>query len=243
MKTASGGDLDWKRAGLLAAFIAVGIVLSDTPVLWPLKLLVVMMHETGHALAALIVGGSVDEVVISTNESGHCLSMVPEGFFGQLIVYSGGYVGSAVAGGGLMLATFRFRLRRPVLVAASIWLVVMAIIYAGSPFTFVFCALTAVVLSVCAKYLPDNGVELLNLFIAAFSGLYVVFDLRSDLWNREVRAVSDAALLAQLTFIPSVVWALLWTLMSLAILGASAWWSLRRGAAERISAAAASGNR
>ncbi|HZA50404.1 MAG TPA: M50 family metallopeptidase [Myxococcaceae bacterium] len=229
MRTSSGAQLDFTRVVALVAALSLGAIFWDSPVLWPLKLLVVMMHESGHALATLFVGGRVDRVLLSANEAGACLSWVPDGAFPKIAVYSAGYVGSALAGAGMMLATFRFQLRRWVLGAACVWLAVMGVLYAGDLFTIAFCFGTAAVLALGAKFLPNDAVDVLNLFIAAFSALYVVFDLRDDLWRAGTRAVSDAALLAELTWIPAFGWAVLWSLFSLAILAFAAWQSVQRG--------------
>jgi len=226
MKTASGAQLDMGRLVLLLAMLGVGWYFWDSPVFWPLKLLVVMMHESGHALATLLVGGSVDRIHLAANESGECLSRLPPGVFRQIAVYSGGYLGSAIAGAGLLLATFRFQLRRWVLGAACVWLVVMGVMYAGDGFTLAFCVGTAMVLGLCAKWLPDGAVDFLNLFIAAFTALYAVFDLRDDLWNSAVRSRSDAALLSDITYIPAVVWAGVWTLLAVGLLAVATWWSM-----------------
>ena len=130
------------------------------------------------------------------------------------------------AGAGLLLATFRFRLGRAVMGAASVWLAVMGFFYAGDPFTLAFCLGMALAMGLGARFLPTGLVDALNLFLAAFTALYVVFDLRDDLWNSAVRAQSDAAILASETWVPSIVWAALWTLLSLALLGVSAYWAL-----------------
>lgn len=214
----SQNKLDFVRLGLFLAFLAVGWAFWTSPALWPLKILVVMIHETGHALAALLVGGSVDKVVLSANESGECLSRLPDGFFAKVLVYSAGYVGSALAGAVLVYASVRFRLGRWMLAGLATWLVVMAILYAGSLFTFAFCGGTAAVLVLLARYGPTAGVDLVNVFLAAFSSLYAVMDLKDDLWT-PVRAHSDAALLANLTLFPAVFWAFVWTVASLVILG------------------------
>ncbi len=111
----------------------------------------------------------------------------------------------------------------------------MGLLYAGDGFTRLFCLGTAVVLGLCARTLPDAAVDVLNLFLATFSAVYVLFDLRDDLWNSAVRAQSDAALLSQVTWIPAIVSALIWTVFSLGLLGAAAWFSMhgRAGAAPR----------
>ncbi len=227
MKSPSGAELDPKRVLAVVACLAVSIFFWDSPVLWPLKLLVVMMHESGHALAALFVGGSVDRISIAANQSGQCLSRLPPSALGQIFVYSAGYVGSAVAGAGLLLGTLRFGLRRWLLGAACVWLAVMGVFYARDGFTLLFCIGTSVVLGLAAKFLPAGAVDVLNLFIAAFSALYVVFDVRDDLWHSASRAQSDAALLAQITWVPAIAWAVIWTLLSVGIVALAGWVSLR----------------
>jgi hypothetical protein len=219
--------LNLGRLLALTAALGVGVLFWHSPLLWPLKLLVAMMHESGHALATLLVGGQVDQVLLRADESGACLSRIPTGFWAKVTVYSAGYVGSALAGAGLLVATWRFGLRRSALAATCVWLGVMGVLYAGDLFTLGFCIGTAALLGAGARWLPDAVVEWLILFIAAFSALYVVFDLRDDLWDHRVRSISDAALLAAVTPLPAIVWAALWTLFSLAILGGGLWLALR----------------
>ncbi len=228
MKTASGANLNLPKLFAVLGCVALGVALWDYPILWPLKLLVVMMHETGHAIAALLMGGQVQRVVISANQAGECLSLLPEGVLRQVVVSSAGYVGSAVAAAGLMIATFRFRARRWVLLAACVWLAAMGALFAGNAFTLVFCLGTAVAFAIAARVLPDAAVDWVNLVLAAFSALYAVMDLRDDLWNSTVRAQSDAAILAQVTFIPSLVWAAVWTALAVAIVLACGVWALRK---------------
>src|ERR671931_60420 len=101
VRTPSGGKLDAAKVTALVVALALGIVFWDSPVLWPLKLLVVMMQESGHALATLLVGGSVHHVTIDAQEAGACVSRLPSGAFPKIAVYSAGYLGSAVAGAAM----------------------------------------------------------------------------------------------------------------------------------------------
>lgn len=229
MKTSSGATLDWPRLGIVALALGLGVFFWHSPLLWPLKLLVVMMHESGHALATLFVGGRVDHIRIAADQSGQCLSYLPPGVFAKIAVYSAGYLGSTFAGAAMILLTYRYRLHRVVPAAAAVWLSVMGLFYVRDLFTAAFCVVTVAVLAAAAKWLPDGPLDVMNLFIASFTALYAVFDLRDDLWNPAVRAQSDAALLAGHTFVPAVVWAFLWTVFSLLILGAALWLSVRGG--------------
>ncbi|WNG45715.1 M50 family metallopeptidase [Archangium minus] len=234
MQTSSGAKLDFGRVALLLLFLGAGWYFWDSPVLWPLKVLVVMVHESGHALATLLAGGSVDRITLAANDSGACLSRLPSSMMAQVAVYSAGYVGSALAGAFLLLATFRFRLRRLVLFVACVGLGVMGVLYAGDSVTLALCLGTALVMGLAAKYLPDGGVDMLNLFLAAFTALYVAFDLRSVLGHGATSSASDASLLANLTPVPSWAWAGIWSFVSLALLGLFARWSLRAARPEGL---------
>jgi hypothetical protein len=223
----SRSELHPGRAALLFGVLAAGLLFWDSPVLLPFKLLSVMGHETGHAVAALVAGGSVDSVTLRPDQSGQCLSKIPESFFSKVLVYSGGYVGSAIIAVALLLLTFRFNARRFVLGAACAWLVVMGLLYARDVFTFTFCVVMAAVFAAGTKWLPDGAVGVLNLFIAGFTALYALVDLKDDLWNRAVRSQSDAQLLADVTIVPAIVWAAVWTLVSVGVVLLGAWVALK----------------
>jgi hypothetical protein len=215
---------------LLVGIAAAALWLWDMPWLAPLRLLVVLVHETGHALATLAFGGRVERVVIGTDESGQCLSALPPGWLAQVAVYSAGYVGSAVSGALQLILAFRFRLHRAVLLAMGIWVTGMGLIYAGNGFTLAFCLGAGAVLLALSWLLPPAAVRAVVMVLAVFTGLYALFDLRDDLWRSSVRASSDAALLAAQTHVPALVWAALWSLLSVAVLVVAALISLRRSA-------------
>ncbi len=219
-------QVDLKRLALLVGLLAASVALWNTPVVLPFKLLAVMGHETGHAVAALLAGGRVQQISLAPNESGECLSLLPEGFFAKVLVYSAGYVGSAVISVVLLVMTFRYRFRRVMLALACAWLAVVGLWLGRDLFTLAFCGVMALAFGAGARWLPDGVVGGLNLFIAAFTALYATLDLKDDLWNGAVRAQSDAQLLANVTPIPAVLWALAWTLTALAILGFGAWVSV-----------------
>ena len=203
---------------------------TNWPVFWPLKLLAVMGHETGHAFAALLAGGTVSRVTIGGNESGECLSAIPDSFFARVLVYSAGYVGAALISVVLLLLTFRFDLRRFILGAACVWLLAMGLFYARDPFTLAFCGGMAAAFGLGARLLPASVVGGVNLFIASFTSLYAAMDLRDDLWNGAVRVHSDAQLLANITVVPAIVWAALWTVLSVGLLAVGIFLAMRRKA-------------
>ncbi len=216
-------QLHFGRLALMAGIIVASVCFWETPVLLPFKLLAVMGHETGHAIASLLVGGTVDKVTLAADQSGACLSSLPDGFFAKTLVFSAGYVGSAIISVLLLVLTFRFNARRLMLGAACLWLSMMAFFYARDVFTLAFCIAFAALFGLGARALPQNLVGAVNLFLATFTALYAAIDLKDDLWNGAVRAHSDAQLLANVTIVPALVWAFAWTVLSLVILVIGAW--------------------
>ena len=80
-------DLFW-----MLGFAVVTVLLWHSIVLFPLRCLVVLVHETGHALAALLTGASIDHLVVRPDESGE-------------VVYRGGWP-IVVSAAGLLAAGF-----------------------------------------------------------------------------------------------------------------------------------------
>src|SRR4051812_28123408 len=131
--------IDGKRLIALIACIVLGVAAWELPFLTPLKLLAVAGHETGHAVASLIVGGSVNQIHIASDQSGDCMSMIPDGYFARIIVSSAGYVGAALIGALLLLLTFRLNWGKAMLGVAAVWLATIALFYGRDPFTLMFC--------------------------------------------------------------------------------------------------------
>lgn len=241
--------IDAGRLLMLAALVVAGLWFWNVPWLAPLRLLVVLVHETGHALATLLFGGRVERVIVGADESGQCLSSLPAGWLPQIAVYSAGYVGSAVSGALQLVLAFRFRLHRPVLYAMGAWVTAMGLLVAGNAFTLGYCLVMGAVLLVLARVLPAGAERVLVMVLAVFTGLYALFDLRDDLWRPGGGGPSDAVLLAAQTHVPALVWSLLWSAVSVAVLAVAASISLRRlpaapvDALEEVRSAAASGMR
>jgi hypothetical protein len=59
------------RAVLILAVLFIAVWVGwDTPLVYPIKIFVVFLHELGHALAALLTGGQVVSIQIFPDESG-----------------------------------------------------------------------------------------------------------------------------------------------------------------------------
>ena len=95
----------------LWAAAAVSLVISLTPwaqfLLYPFRLFTTWVHECGHALMTVLVGGQVTSITIDPDGSGLTQSLVPVGRMARGVVTSSGYLGSAVVVGCLLMAATR----------------------------------------------------------------------------------------------------------------------------------------
>ena len=98
------------QAMTLLVATAVSLLLWFIPFAWllyyPFELFVTFIHEGGHALAAVVTGGSVDHMWIASDTQGLTVSRGQGGMLSQMFVSSAGYLG-AMAYGALLLVLIR----------------------------------------------------------------------------------------------------------------------------------------
>jgi len=205
--------------GYTLFFVALWL-LWDTPIVYPLKIFVVLLHEISHAAVAVATGGSIQRIELNPLEGGACYC--PGG--NVFLTLSAGYLGS-LAWGGAMFTAARARRVRPDWVTGFIGLLVVALtlLYVRTPFGIVFGILFgAAMLTVARKATRTlNRTSLLALGLT--SALYAILDIKSDILDRPL-AESDAHMLAEITGLPTVVWGAVWIAAALAF----SFWLLQR---------------
>jgi hypothetical protein len=206
-------------AGFTAFFVALWL-LWPTPVVYPLKIFVVLLHETSHALAALATGGRVDRIVLSMDEGG--ATYVRGG--SPFLMLSAGYLGSLFWGLVLLeAARARNRWLRVIVSLVGGVLMAIALLFVRNLFGLLFSlAFGAVLIFAAQRLQPRSNARLLT-GLGLTSALYALLDIRSDILQRP-ELESDAHMLSQLTGIPTLVWGFAWAAIAI---GASAF-ALRR---------------
>lgn len=206
-------------AGFAAYFAALWYFWA-TPVVYPLRIFVVMLHEVSHAAAGVATGGQVERILLSADEAG--ATFIAGG--SPLIVLSAGYLGSL--GWGLLLleaARARKRWLRGIVAAVGIAVIVIALAFVRNLFGFGFSLAFGAALLAAARFLtPGVNAGVLTV-LGLTSALYAVLDIRSDVLQRP-QLESDAYMLAQLTGVPTLVWGVLWSGLAIA----ASIWALRR---------------
>ncbi len=215
-----------KRKALFLAGFAVYFValwfLWYTPLIYPLKLFVVLAHEVSHGLMALATGGTIQRIVITPDQGGFC--QCPGG--NAFLTLSAGYLGSLGWGAVLVLAA---RARRPaprtVTTILGVGLLLLTAFYVRNTFGILFGALFGAGL-IAARGLPRGAHVMLLNALGLTSCLYALLDIKSDVLDRPYLH-SDASMLAQLTGVPTIVWGVVWIAAGLAVS-----WLLLRSAYE-----------
>jgi hypothetical protein len=201
----------------------VALLLWDTPVVYPLKVLVVLLHEISHGLAAVATGGAIERIELSANEGGVCVTRGGSRF----LILGAGYLGSLLWGALFLVLGARTRLDRPVLAVLGFGLLAVTIVYVRSLFGFTYGVLAGAALVAVAVALPAAVSDALLRLLGVVSCLYVVRDIASDLLLRDIPG-SDANALASLTGIPGVVWGGVWIVAAVLCVAAALRASLKK---------------
>jgi hypothetical protein len=173
---------------------------------YPLKIFVVLLHELSHAAASLATGGSVQRIELSPYQGGAC--HCPGG--NAFLVLSAGYLGS-LAWGGAMFAAARQRRLRMDLVTSVLGACVLlsTLLFVRTGFGIAFGLLFGIALLWAAQRASAGVNRAILLTLGLTSSLYAILDIKSDILDRpDLR--SDAAMLAEITGVPTVVWGLVW---------------------------------
>jgi hypothetical protein len=207
---------------------AVSLVVSLTPwadlALYPFRLFTTWIHECGHALATVLVGGQVTAVTIDPDGSGLTHSLVPTTRLARGIVASAGYLGSALVGCLLIAATRADRRAHLLLGGVGLFMALTLLLWIRNLFGAGVVVLWAAVLLVLARRGLGQAARFLVGLLAIQVALNAVFDIRVLYL---VDGPSDAVTMARLFLLPAWFWATAWMLTAIAMLGATLWMTRR----------------
>lgn len=195
-------------------------LLWGTPVVYPLKVFVVFLHEISHGLAAVATGGSIERITLSPRLGGACYCPGGNAF----LTLSAGYLGSLAWGAAILEAGLRAGPRAGRIVQAiGGGVLALTVLFVRGAFGLLFGVLFGLALLLAANRLPPEWNRTLLTVLGLTSALYAILDIKGDVLDRP-HLPSDAYMLAELTGVPTVAWGLLWISVALAF---SSWLFLR----------------
>ncbi|MBT0957583.1 M50 family metallopeptidase [Alphaproteobacteria bacterium KMM 3653] len=198
----------------LIALTALVFALWSTPVVVPLKILVVFFHELAHGLAAILTGGSIVELSLVPGQGGHALTRGGSRF----LILSAGYMGSLLIGLMLLLVALRTQADRLVLGLCGLVMLVVTALYIRDIFPLLFCGATGAGMLAIAQFLPVTVNDLVLRVIGLTSLIYAPYDIFSDTIARSSLR-SDAFMLAEEFWGSAAFWGGIWLVISLCVIG------------------------
>lgn len=219
---------------VLAACTAVTLALYLIPdmywVAYPLVLISTVVHEMGHGVAALLVGGRWADFHMFSDASGYASTWAPDGA-ARAFVMAGGLCGPAVAGAVFLALGRRPKSARWALGATGAFFALSEILWVRGGFGWMFVGALAAICLVIALKASAEVAQIALIFLATQLALSVYS--RSDyLFTKGVTGqtvgasgnhVSDVQGMAQNLGLPYWFWGALCAAFSAAVLLAAAW--------------------
>jgi len=185
-------------------------------ILYPFTLFTTWVHECGHAVAAVLLGGAVASITIQPDTSGLTRSLMPASLPAQMIVASAGYLTASVVGCFLLTGSRVDRRAKPILWGIGAFMTVTLVLWIRNLFGALVVMLWALALLFLGGKRATKGVAGFALSILAIQvSLNAVFDIRTLFL---VRGASDAATMQRLTGAPAWLWAAVWMGLSAGLL-------------------------
>jgi hypothetical protein len=184
----------------------------------PMQYLYTHLHELGHALAAVVTGGSVMFIHVYADGSG----VTQAGGGSVVLIASGGYVGATAFGAAMIAMSAKERGARWAIGLLGGVLLVGSVLWLRGDLVGIITGFGSAGLLLFAAGMLRAGAAV---FLAQFLGLYqclgslqALFSIfGAGMFHRE----HDAQLLEKWTGIPAILSASVWTLVSLALVWAT----------------------
>ena len=162
---------------------------------------------------AVITGGTINSLTLNYDGSGFCVS---QGGISILTTFFG-YFGSAVWGSLIYLiaGNMKPRFSHGFMALFIFVLLLTLVLWAQHMSTYIILVLMMALFSVMFKFADSMALK----FLLQFIGIFVLLDaLRSPLALIDGQSKGDGAKLAELTYVPELIWIGLWMSLALGLL-------------------------
>lgn len=228
----SGGETEIARhrdqaAAFLVGSIIVTVLLYHVipygrTIGYPLMLLSTLVHEMGHGIAAMLMGGSFEKFEMFADGSGVAYSRGAFGRFGRAFISAGGLVGPALVGGVGFIIGRTPKGARVGLAISGALLVLSVILVVRSGFGILFVGATAAIcLAIAIKGKPwVSQVAVVFLAVQLALSVFSRGDYLFTQWANTAngRMPSDVQQMSEALFLPYWFWGGLCGLISVAVL-------------------------
>lgn len=199
-------------------------------ILYPFRLFVTFVHETGHGLAALISGGAWLRFEVFANGAGLAVT----GGGNRALILPAGYLGAALFGALLFYIANTVPHSRVISFILGLGVIGISVLYTDFLQTAFFVGLLMGIILIVLGWKVHSDINLIILnVLAMLTGLNAALDLiflvnNMDAGVGQVRNDAAAFSTEIAPIVPPTIWAILWAALALVMLGASVYFSLIR---------------
>lgn len=208
--------------GVILFALLLAFLLWNTFLIYPIKLFVVLTHEMSHGIFAILSGGKLDSLLLTSSLGGESRTIGGNKF----IIASAGYLGSLTFGVLLFISGYKEKLRKVFSILLAILLILFAANYLEGGFGRISALLFAVVFILSPIYLPQIANAYFYKILGIISMAYVAIDIKEDILTNVYRP-SDAQFIAEITSVSATVWGVLWLVTSLVTIYFVVKWGFR----------------
>lgn len=183
----------------------VALYFWDSMLVLPIKYLTVFFHELSHGLAAVLTGGRIVRIELSSNLGGVCWTSGGIRF----IVITAGYLGSLLWGCLILLGAVKTRHDQQITAGLGILLLAVTAIWVRNLEGIIICTLTGIGLLALAANASEHVCDQFLKFLGLASCFYVLIDIKEDLIDRSIRE-SDAYKIAEMLYLPDWLVGIIW---------------------------------
>ncbi|MBI3123301.1 MAG: M50 family metallopeptidase [Ignavibacteriales bacterium] len=198
---------------LVLLIVFLSFILWNTFLVFPIKLFVVFLHESSHAITILITGGTISEISSGFDLGGKITAQGGN----DVLIASSGYLGSLFFGLLIYLVAELKKIRR--YTYFSLALLFLIIIFIGTPtLEFIIIGLFTIgLLVVFGFFVRIRLVKIIVKAISLVSAIYVLIDVKEDMLSQEF--ASDAQIMSGLIGIDQLIVSLIWLVVSVVLIG------------------------
>ncbi len=203
---------------IIILVIIASFIFWNSLVLFPVKLIAVVFHEMTHVITALITGGIVEAVTITTDLGGVTTLRNAN----EIPVLAAGYPGSLILGIILYLSLKKEKLTPFILGFISLLYILFPIFFIKNQFG-IFSSLGIALFFGALIFLKQKSILSITLKVLSLLSIsYVINDVIYDTFLTS-SLYSDAVRLEQLTGINDYLWGSLWILLAVTALTIIIW--------------------
>ncbi|OEK04317.1 M50 family metallopeptidase [Roseivirga misakiensis] len=212
-----GLDKNQKQQIIIGIMMVLAIVFWNTPLVYPVKLFVVMLHEMSHGIMAELFGGDIVNIQIDYRVGGYCRYTIPDSFLAKIMIASAGYLGSLFWGLLILVSAILSKNDKYITLIIGLVLMVLSwfVIKTGETFGIIATVGFALFMFAAFRFFSNDFHDYFLKFIGLTSCLYVLVDIKSDLIDRS-GVGSDADAIAEMVGVPSLVIGIFWLLLAVA---------------------------